>query len=411
MIASLSAGICCTPAGCPSPALPDLWLPPRARDATRLPPLRSGKAAIPPLQRFQRPTTPAAVAAVRAARRAAGLQKLWAPLRARATFADVQRARDAEKRKKDLAFQRRRRRRKPPAPTTPPRPATPPPRTPPATPPPKKPRKALPPLPPPKPAAVDASLGTYAVDATLVDVPRRDVTIDGASLEFCARAGDADAVAELGRAMGTRLWPASNVLVQYLDTLSLEGERVLELGAGAGLCGLYAQRARRCERIVLTDHDVTTLKLLRHNAALNASCGHVHALDWHSPGDLAAVLELHGTFSTILASDVLFQARDLGAFYACAAKLLSPNGRLVVAYEDRVAGLEAKVLAEAKRAGFSSKSIPLESFFDPDRDVVDGGRDEARLFGEAVVPGNGSWDSLRLWEMSMLRRSGRRRGS
>ena len=405
MIASLSAV-----AGCPSPALPDLWLPPRARDATRLPPLRSGKAAIPPLQRFQRPTTPAAVAAVRAARRAAGLQKLWAPVRARATFADVQRARDAERRAKDLAFKRRRRRRKPPAPTTPPRPATPPPRTPPraATPPPKKPRKALPPLPPPKPAAVDASLGTYAVDATLVDVPRRDVTIDGASLEFCARAGDADAVAELGRSMGTRLWPASNILVQYLDTLSLEGEHVLELGAGAGLCGLYAQRARKCAKVVLTDHDVTTLKLLRHNVALNASCGHVHALDWHSAGDVEAVLGLHGTFSTILASDVLFQARDLGAFYTCAAKLLASSGRLIVAYEDRVAGLEAKVLAEAKRAGFAVKSIPLASCFDPDRDVVDGGRDEARLFGEAVVPGNGCWDSLRLWEMSLLRRPGRR---
>ncbi len=400
MIASLSAV-----AGCPSPALPDLWLPPRARDATRLPPLRSGKAAIPPLQRFRRPTTPAAVKAARAARRAAGLQRLWAPLRARATFADVQRARDAEKRAKDLAFKRRRRRR---SRTTPPRPATPPPRTPPATPPPKKPRKALPPLPPPKPAAVDASLGTYAVDATLVEVPRRDVTIDGASLEFCARAGDADAVAELGRSMGTRLWPASNVLVQYLDTLSLEGERVLELGAGAGLCGLYAQRARKCAKVVLTDHDVTTLKLLRHNAALNASCAHVHVLNWHSLGDVEAVLGLHGTFSTILASDVLFQARDLGSFYTCAAKLLSSNGRLVVAYEDRVAGLEAKVLAEAKRAGFAARSVPLSSFFDENRDVVDGSRDEARLFGEAVVPGNGSWDSLRLWEMSLSLRRPRR---
>ena len=227
---------------------------------------------------------------------------------------------------------------------------SPPPRTPPraATPPPAK-RPALPPLPPPKPAAVDASLGTYAVDATLVEVPRRDVTIDGASLEFCARAGDADAVAELGRSMGTRLWPASNVLVQYLDTLSLEGERVLELGAGAGLCGLYAHRARRCQRVVLTDHDVTTLKLLRHNAALNASCGHVHALDWHSLGDVEAVLRLHGTFSTILASDVLFQARDLGAFYTCAAKLLASHGRLIVAYEDRVAGLEA---SDWSRFGF-----------------------------------------------------------
>ena len=159
MIASMSAGVCYTPAGCPSPALPDLWLPPRARDATRLPPLRSGKAAIPPLQRFQRPTTPAAVAAVRAARRAAGLQKLWAPLRARATFADVQRARDAEKRKKDLAFnggggrEPPRRRHRPPPQR----------RAPPATPPPSAERTALP---PPKPAAVD-HLGTYAVDATL----------------------------------------------------------------------------------------------------------------------------------------------------------------------------------------------------------------------------------------------------
>ena len=169
MIASLSAV-----AGCPSPALPDLWLPPRARGATRLPPLRSGKAAIPPLQRFQRPTTPAQIKAVRAARRATCLQKLWAPLRARATFADVQRARDAEKRKKDLAFKRRRRRRKPPAPATPPRPATPPPRTPPATPPPKKPRKALPPLPPPKPAAVDASLGRHPRRSRVDHVKNKD---------------------------------------------------------------------------------------------------------------------------------------------------------------------------------------------------------------------------------------------
>ena len=77
---------------------------------------------------------------------------------------------------------------------------------------------------------------------------------------------------------------------------------------------------------------------------------------------------------------------------------------MIVAYEDRVAGLEAKVLAEAKRAGFAARSVPLSSFFDENRDVVDGGRDEARLFGEAVVPGNGCWDSLRLWEMSLLRR-------
>ena len=138
---------------------------------------------------------------------------------------------------------------------------------------------------------------------------------------------------------------------------------------------------------------MTTLKLLRHNAALNASCGHVHALDWHSHGDLEAVLGLHGTFSTILASDVLFQARDLGAFYACAAKLLASHGRLIVAYEDRVAGLEAKVLAEAKRAGFSVKSVPLARFLMKTATSSTAAATRRGSSGRPSSPGNGCWDS------------------
>ena len=408
MIASLSAGLfSMPPAGVPCPPPARLWLPARAgaRGAAgrsrRLPPLRSGPAGIPPLRR---PTTPAAVAAVRAARRAAGLRALWAPGHRHETYAaEVKRARAAARRAKDALAARRRRR-------TPPR------RTPPApprvlqrreddrasetsAPPPRKLlRTALPPKPPPKPCDVDASLGTYGEDAALVAVQRRDVLMNGASLQFCARAGDA-ACAVLGRAMGTRLWPASNVMVQYLDTLCLTDQRVLELGAGAGLCGLYAQRARKCGALVLTDHDASSLKLLRHNVALNDG-GHVHGLDWHSATDLSAVLALHGSFSTILASDVLFRAKDLGAFYKCANTLLEANGRLVVAFEDRVAGLEEKVLAEAKRAGFAARAVPLSAFFDPARDVVDGDAGDARLFGETVLPGNGSWASVRLWEMS-----------
>ena len=393
------------PAGEPRLPPAKLWLPARARvgRSRRLPPLRSGPAGIPPLRR---PTTPAAVAAVRAARRAAGLRALWAPAHRHETYAaEVKRARAAARRAKD-ALAARRRRRTPPrrAPPAPPRvlqrreddpsraseSSAPPPR--------KLLRTALPPKPPPKPCDVDASLGTYEEDAALVAVQRRDVLVNEASLKFCARAGDA-ACAALGRTMGTRLWPASNVMVQYLDTLPLTGERVLELGAGAGLCGLYAQRARGCGTLLLTDHDATSLKLLRHNVALNDG-GHVHWLDWHSATDLAAVLKLHGTVSTILASDVLFRARDLGAFYKCATTLLEANGRLVVAFEDRVAGLEEKVLTEAKRAGFTARAVPLAAFFDPSRDVVDGDAGDARLFGEAIVPGNGSWDSVRLWEMS-----------
>ena len=64
-------------------------------------------------------------------------------------------------------------------------------------------------------------------------------------------------------------------------------------------------------------------------------------------------------------------------------------------------------LADVVEERYVSNRIPMRA---GGARVVDGGRDEARLFGEAVLPGNGSWESLRLWEMSLLRRS-KRRGS
>ena len=46
--------------------------------------------------------------------------------------------------------------------------------------------------------------------------------------------------------MGTRLWPASNVLVQYLDSINLEGERVLDFHrAQLELCQMPAARVRK----------------------------------------------------------------------------------------------------------------------------------------------------------------------
>ena len=240
MIASLSAGVCYTPAGCPSPALPDLWLPPRAprRDAAASPAERQG--CHPAAPRFQRPTTPAAVAAVRAARRAAGLRSSGRPCargpRSRTCSGPATRKRQGTSRSNggDDDGSRRADDAAPPGHAAAAHAAGH------ATA--QKARKALPPLPPPKPAAVDASLGTYA-STRVGGVPRRDVTIDGASLEFCARAGARrrrGAWNGHGHATVARI----NVLVQYLDSINLEGERVLELGAGAGLAASTRTRAK-----------------------------------------------------------------------------------------------------------------------------------------------------------------------
>ena len=45
---ALSAGVCYTPAGCPSPALPDLWLPPRARGGAAASAERQGRHPAAP---------------------------------------------------------------------------------------------------------------------------------------------------------------------------------------------------------------------------------------------------------------------------------------------------------------------------------------------------------------------------
>ena len=238
MIASLSAGICYTPAGCPSQRFPTSGCP-RARGdgclpcgAARLPSRRSSASSD---RRLPPPS-------LRSARQEEqrSLQKLWAPVRARATFAGVQRAAMLKSAKRTSRSSAGGSSGSRPAATPPARPrrrahtsghaAA------------QKPRKAPPPPPPPRPAAADASLGTYAVDATLVEVQRRDVTIDGASLEFCARAGDADAVAELddrGTPLAGRIFSCSTSI-----PINLEGERVLELGPARGFAASRTPREK-----------------------------------------------------------------------------------------------------------------------------------------------------------------------
>jgi len=77
---------------------------------------------------------------------------------------------------------------------------------------------------------------------------------------------------------GMWLWPASKALCFYLGERGLNEEwrEILELGAGAGLAGLYcAQLASRrltaepATNILLTDRDYTSLKIMKKSIELN----------------------------------------------------------------------------------------------------------------------------------------------
>lgn len=121
---------------------------------------------------------------------------------------------------------------------------------------------------------------------------------------------------------GIALWPAAIALAHELAERSLEGVRLLELGAGTGLPGIVA--ATRGARVVQTDNNPAALVVARRNAERNRVSIEQRAADWTDWSETA-------TYDCIIGADILYadslhsQLRDI--FEAN----LAPGGRLLLA--------------------------------------------------------------------------------
>lgn len=125
------------------------------------------------------------------------------------------------------------------------------------------------------------------------------------------------------------LWPASVALAQYvMQHLSLEGQQVLELGCGLGLVGIAA--ALRGARVLCTDYEHDALAFTRHNASRNAS-QHLRCrlVDWRQPA-------LRRRYAYILASDVIYEARNFSPLVLLLQRFLARGGTAVFADPGRV---------------------------------------------------------------------------
>jgi predicted nicotinamide N-methyase len=113
--------------------------------------------------------------------------------------------------------------------------------------------------------------------------------------------------------VGHQLWDSAIVLALYLRSSAMPccflGKRVLELGAGIGLPGIYLASRNLPESITLTDCKERLLTLLQSNAKnLEGSKTDVAKLDWTDPHDLskfASTLPGHD-YDIIIASDVCY---------------------------------------------------------------------------------------------------------
>lgn len=98
-----------------------------------------------------------------------------------------------------------------------------------------------------------------------------------------------------------RIWPASLPLAMYMQRQTpKQGDRVLELGAGLGIAGLFA--ARRGFRVVISDNNPDALLFARINILRNDLAHNAEAtlVDFVTGGH-------QGVYSHIIASEILYK--------------------------------------------------------------------------------------------------------
>ncbi|KAK9917252.1 hypothetical protein WJX75_002356 [Coccomyxa subellipsoidea] len=77
----------------------------------------------------------------------------------------------------------------------------------------------------------------------------------------------------LADGLGARIWAVANSLCSDLveKPALVQGKRVLDIGAGTGLCGIVAAKLGAAQ-VTLTDYEEPVLRILRASVAANASC-------------------------------------------------------------------------------------------------------------------------------------------
>lgn len=114
------------------------------------------------------------------------------------------------------------------------------------------------------------------------------------------------------------VWPAGLLLAEHvLDGPRLDGQRVLDLGTGAGVVGIAA--ALKGAEVTFSDLLPDALELAAENAGRSGLHDfHLLELDWRVPPN--------ERFDLVLAADVIYDPTQLEALAEALASLTAPGG-------------------------------------------------------------------------------------
>lgn len=136
---------------------------------------------------------------------------------------------------------------------------------------------------------------------------------------------------ETSHSTGVTLWGASPRLAKYITLeqhYCIHGKKVVELGAGLGLCGIVAHKLGAAQ-VVITDGDTNALREMRMNVEKNCSskgCEQdivCRQLLWDESPTMS-FLDTFGSFDTILAADVIYVPESIDPLFDTAVRLMRP---------------------------------------------------------------------------------------
>jgi len=146
----------------------------------------------------------------------------------------------------------------------------------------------------------------------------------------------------------TDLWPAARMLAKVIvrETWPV-GFEALEIGCGLGLPGIAA--LAKGIRVTFSDFDATALHFAAENARLNGFDNFTTLqMDWRRPPDGVQ-------FPLLLASDLIYEIRNVQPLVALIKKMLCPVGHCLLTDQDRVPSHVLRDLLTAEGLMFTTQ--------------------------------------------------------